>query len=352
MLYPVIAKCYVPCNFLNSLTGELNPGEPCAPFNITQVRQGTQQVQELIHGRKVPLIEIRKRALKDHFSFMRLSSRANVLTAGRAELERLVGDESDNMSDIDLKQYVEDHITRRNFAVWHDHSTLCGYGILMVTCKEVYDRVVHYTDEEFKALTGQSVNVQAMVERPYLHLLAAGSSSAADLLALMAARLDCVRTMGTTLRAEDGTLVTDTLRFFNGDKVSQWMEGGYQAGGRYKCGSCRVQANYCIDAAHWNQTPYKSLVDNQAHVLAGIHGRKRNCARPFTGLSIQEVRHELAVRGQDSTGNSEACRERLLHHLGGLQRVPLLLITNPSEDITVLNLETLTWRPSRHCDSR
>ena len=60
-------------DFLKFLhTGELNLGEPCAPYTITRVRQGTQQVQELIDGRKVPLLDIRKQALKDHFPFMRL----------------------------------------------------------------------------------------------------------------------------------------------------------------------------------------------------------------------------------------------------------------------------------------
>ena len=36
----------------------------------------------------------------------------------------------------------------------------------MVACKEVYNRLVHYTDTEYKALTGQSVDVQAPVEHP------------------------------------------------------------------------------------------------------------------------------------------------------------------------------------------
>ena len=41
-------------------------------------------------------------------------------------------------------------------------------------------------------MTGQNVNVEAMVERPYQHLLAAGSSSAADHIALTVCRLDCI----------------------------------------------------------------------------------------------------------------------------------------------------------------
>ena len=79
------------------------------------------------------------------------------------------------------------------------------------------------------------------------------------------------------------------LRFFNGDKVAQWIEGGYQAGGNYKCGTCGVPTESFIDSAHCNQLQYWSLSEAQAHVLAGIHGGKRNCAKPFEGLPWKDV---------------------------------------------------------------
>ena len=90
----------------------------------------------------------------------------------------------------------------------------------------MYDRLVHYTDAEYEELTGQKIDVQALVECPYLHLLVAGSSSASDHLAFTADRLDCVRALSTTVQAPDGTEVTDVLSFFNEDKVAQWIEGG------------------------------------------------------------------------------------------------------------------------------
>lgn len=96
----------------------------------------------------------------------------------------------------------------------------CDCGFILVTCKEVYDRLVHYTDTEYKALTGQSVDVQALVERPYLHLLVAGSSSASDHMAFTVNRLECVKALDTTLQALGGAEVTDVLQFFNGDKVA------------------------------------------------------------------------------------------------------------------------------------
>ena len=75
------------------LTGEINLGEPCVPYTITQAQNGTQQVQGVIHGWKIPFLQICKQALEDHFQYMRLSNWANVLTASRAQLERLVEEE-------------------------------------------------------------------------------------------------------------------------------------------------------------------------------------------------------------------------------------------------------------------
>ena len=95
----------------------------------------------------------------------------------------------------------------------------------MVTCKEVYDRLVHYTDAEYKALMGLFVDVQALVERPYVHLLAAGSSSASDHIAFTVDRLEWVKALDTTLQAPYSSEVADVLHFFNGDKMAQWTEG-------------------------------------------------------------------------------------------------------------------------------
>ena len=264
---------------------------------------------------------------------MRLRHKDTILRAERAKLEELAGSVGKEMPDNELRHFVEKHIALRHFAVWHDHSTVCGCGYILVTCKEVYNTTVHYTNAEYTMLTGESVDIQAAVERPYIHILAA------DQMAIAADRVDCLRKWETTLQTEDGTNVTDVLRFFNGDKVAQWVEGGCQLGGNYKCASCAVTTNSLADSAHCNQVPYRSLSDIQAHVLAGIHGSKKMCVKPFSGLSIEEVRQELAKRKLSSDGNSKEVRKRLVEHLCGLQRVPLLLITNPKEDLKALNLD-------------
>ena len=73
----------------------------------------------------------------------------------------------------------------------------------------------------YNALTGQSVDVQALLEHPYLHHIVVGSSSALDHVAFTADRLECMKALDTTPQAPDGTEVTDVLWFFNGDKMAQ-----------------------------------------------------------------------------------------------------------------------------------
>ena len=177
--------------------GELYTGEPCAPYTITRVRHGVQQVQEYIECRQLPLLDVRRQALTDHFRYMRLQSKETLTVASRADLEGLVGETASHLSESELRHHVEDQLAVRHFAVWHDHSTVCGCGFILVTCKEVYNNLVHYTNDEHKNLTGQTVDIQAEVERPYIHLLAAGSSTASDHIAFTADRMECVKVNST-----------------------------------------------------------------------------------------------------------------------------------------------------------
>lgn len=95
-----------------------------------------------------------------------------------------------------------------------------------------------------------------------------------------------MKALETTLQAPDGTHLKDILHFFSGNEVAQWI-GGYQAGGNYKCGARGVPTESFIDSAHCNQVQYQSLSDAQAIMLAGVHGSKRNCAKPFEGLLLK-----------------------------------------------------------------
>ena len=96
-------------------------GEPCVLYIIVCVRHAS-------------------------FQYMWLQKRETHLAASRVELEGLVGQSASHMSKSELRQHVDKSLMIRHFPVLQDHSTLCGCGYIMVTCKEVYDKLVHYTD--------------------------------------------------------------------------------------------------------------------------------------------------------------------------------------------------------------
>ena len=110
-----------------------------------------------------------------------------------------------------------------------------------------------------------------------------------------------MKALNTTLQAPDSTEVTNVLYF---PTETRWLNGprGYQAGGKYKCGSCVVPSESFVDAACCNRVPHRSLADAQAHVLDG----KKSCVKPFDGLSVQEVRR--ATRRLDTEGGSKEIR--------------------------------------------
>ena len=58
--------------------------------------------------------------------------------------------------------------------------------------------------------------------------------------------------------------------------MAQWIEGDTKWRELQVC-FLGVPSESFVDATCCNQVPYRSLADAQAHVLAGVHGRRKNC---------------------------------------------------------------------------
>ena len=57
--------------------GELTLGEPCCPFNVAKVDGSLTRVSSEVYERKIPLLKLRKRLLKN-IEYMRLASDADI----------------------------------------------------------------------------------------------------------------------------------------------------------------------------------------------------------------------------------------------------------------------------------
>ena len=55
----------------------------------------------------------------------------------------------------------------RYLKVWHDHSEIAEHGHLLVLVAALYDPASYYTDQEMLK-RGKSLNVEALVEHPYI----------------------------------------------------------------------------------------------------------------------------------------------------------------------------------------
>ena len=71
-------------------SGELPIGEPCSPYILTKSVLGTDGniVEKVIQvdGRKIPLLELRKRFIKQHQEYMRLTTDAELKAQTRPNL--------------------------------------------------------------------------------------------------------------------------------------------------------------------------------------------------------------------------------------------------------------------------
>ena len=101
------------------------------------------------------------------------------------------------------------------------------------------------------------MNIQAEVE-PEIHLLACGSSSIEDQVALIGDRLTCLHELSKPVKTETGIEITDTLRFFTGDHPATQFEQGSKQGGNYKCGVCGCQDDQALPCSKVSSSLHSS----------------------------------------------------------------------------------------------
>lgn len=133
-----------------------------------------------VHARKIPLRQLRQRLFEKHLKYMRLTPSTTEIT--------------------------------RSLCFWHDHATILKMGFILITIHVMYDPLVFFTDEEYRACnSGARVSIQAEVEMPEIYLLSAGSSSIEDQASLVGDRMSCLLDLRYPMQTESGIMVTDTV---------------------------------------------------------------------------------------------------------------------------------------------
>ena len=248
------------------------------------------------------------------------------------------GSVNGDMSHSELCELLCSYQRSRSLATWHDHATILKMGFLMITIHTLYDPAVFLTDEEYKQKYPNHlpVSVQSEVEQPEVYM-SLGRSSVEDQAAVVGVRTDCLHDLSLPLDAGNEIKVRDKLRYFTGDHPAAQFEQGTKQGGTYKCGVCGCKDGL-FDQAHSLQYCWRNLHDLQSIAISGVFGREAGVITPFDNLKVDQLRTELRARVEDTSMKKGVLRDMLDNILRGVMRVPALLLTDPTQTLTALNL--------------
>ncbi len=262
----------------------------------------------------------------------------------RSKLEN-AGEASDSTSCAELQHKLKSLQRSRSLVLWHDHSTILGAGYILMTIHVLYDPADFCSSAEYETKTGEKCfrSIQEITEEPEIYILCLSSSSPSDQLAAISDRLDCLPTLQTPVISDSGVEVHDKMHFFIGDHPAQAFERGSQ-GGNYKCGSCGCLSSRMDDLAHSFTCSWRSLGDLQSLIIQGKYGSKPGLLKPFEKLKKVDLLEELHTRGIPHINNldKKELTSTMVSILRGAQRVPTLLLTNPTQPLSELNLNAYT----------
>lgn len=323
-------------------------GEQCAPYQLTRyVPENGKLIphQVTIYGRKVPLLEIRKRLLVKQEKYMRLLTDAVLFSMSGIqlldELCRFGWSSEELITHNDMCATLAKYQRHRSLTLWHDHATILGSGFILLTVHTTYDAAVFLTDREYMQMhQGSRIRIQSEIEQPEIYLLSLGSSSVADQAALIGDRCDCLLQSMTPVTATNSVEVYDTVQFFTGDHPALQFECGTQQGGKYKCGTCGCADDMFEDQSHSLRFHWRQLKELQHLAINGVYGKTPGKTKPFDKLRVEELRKELRARKMYDLDQPKLQLKKSLDEiLRGVQRVPAMLLLNPTQGLNLLHLE-------------
>ena len=239
--------------------GTLSLGEACTPYTLIKssvVDGEITNVMQEVCGRKISLMEIRKKLLEKHAKFMRLQTDDEIDSIDAADVKVLLDSINETVKDnpsSTLKAFQR----TRNLALWHDHSVILGRGYLLMTIHCLFDPAVFFTTAEYNGMFNECLpfKIEDYVEEPELYMFCVSSSSLDDQLASIGDRLDCLNTLSDPVYSSNNIPICDCMKFYTGDHPAASFERGCQLGGNYKCGSCGVKSTRIDDLAHVYSLP-------------------------------------------------------------------------------------------------
>ena len=296
-----------------------------------------------VYARKIPLLEIRERLLKQHkeLGIVRQNPDAYYATLSeevvKTKLTELHETIDPTLTPEELREKLKSLNRHRLLKVWHDHSEIAGHSHLLVLVAAVYDPAFFFTPEEMQ-LKGVNIDVPTVVEEPQVHIFGRSSSSLDDQSQFIECRRECLLQMGEVLHTKAGIPIHDVMRYFHGDGPAMQFEAGNKVGGHYSCVGCQAQTSRFSDLAYCFRANRCTLAERQRFILQG-EAWKQSRINPLEKLRVAQLRTELEKRGVDTEGKMKPQLEKELRDLQtGTSNVPALLLNTPQASLDSLNL--------------
>ena len=97
---------------------------------------------------------------------------------------------------------------------------------MMEVVQVMYDTALYLSDEEYEEQHGSRVNIQSMVERPYIRILTKSAGGEEEQQRHIPDRLKDLNSAAKNILREHGGAIFDVFVAFTGDMSAWWFEAG------------------------------------------------------------------------------------------------------------------------------
>ena len=284
-------------------SGKYDIGEMFVPeeFEITSVKNGKLRKEKIVvKGRKRKLSSIRAKMFNTQKPFLRTRNWGNYEDMSRSEIIAALEDVTelkpeDKLLDLTfLREKLWKLHHTRNLMIWHDGATLVNHSHILFMVATIYDPILFLTDKEYYDKSGKIINVQAIVEKPELYILARCPATDQQ-LSYVDTRIQDLNDLTEPIEI-DNYLLFDSLRFFKGDGPASQFEAGQQKGGNYKCWACGIHVKNNSDYTFSRYLPLVSYEDRRSIVMRTNQSQTLSLKKQvkiFSSLSKSDIIEEL-----------------------------------------------------------
>ena len=156
---------------------------------------------------------------------------------------------SKSLTKKELANQLKKYKRIRCLMLWHDGSSVSNHCHIMMMVSCMYDHLAFVTKAEHYAKHGFHRNVQSIIEKPYVYILAR-----CPLMTISYSIPYSIPKLEHQITNNEIS-ITDVTEIFKGDNSAAQFESGQQKNDDYFCWQCRLLAPLSPNIAHTMSLP-------------------------------------------------------------------------------------------------